>query len=66
MISSKLRLFKHLIFIILLDRSELAYGIRNGPYMVNCLIAGFDQSHPQLYWVDYMGTLVKSVKAAHG
>ncbi|EGR33212.1 proteasome subunit beta, putative [Ichthyophthirius multifiliis] len=47
-------------------RSELAYGIRNGPYMVNCLIAGFDYDQPQLYWVDYMGTLQKSVKAAHG
>ncbi|KAL4506738.1 hypothetical protein ABPG72_001159 [Tetrahymena utriculariae] len=47
-------------------RSELAYGIRNGPFMVNCLIAGFDNNEPQLYWVDYMGTLVKSVKAAHG
>ena len=47
-------------------RSELAYGIRNGPYMVNCLIAGFDNGKPQLYWVDYMGTLVQSVRAAHG
>lgn len=47
-------------------RSELAYGLRNGPFQVNCLIGGFDNNEPQLYWVDYMGTLVKSVKAAHG
>ena len=47
-------------------RETLAYGIRNGPYQVNCLLAGFDENGPQLYWVDYMGTSIKTSKGAHG
>eukprot|EP01017_Pseudomicrothorax_dubius_P038631 TRINITY_DN5822_c0_g1_i1.p1 TRINITY_DN5822_c0_g1~~TRINITY_DN5822_c0_g1_i1.p1 ORF type:complete len:190 (-),score=63.38 TRINITY_DN5822_c0_g1_i1:144-713(-) len=47
-------------------RSELAYAIRNGPYQVNLLIGGFDEEGPSLYWLDYLGTLQKLTRGAHG
>jgi len=36
--------------------------------MCNCLIAGFDaeEDGASLYWIDYMGTLCKVTKGAHG
>ena len=47
-------------------RNELAEAIRKGPYMVNCLLAGFEGDEPRLYWLDYLGTVVELKKAAHG
>lgn len=47
-------------------RSELAEALRRGPYMVNCILGGFDTDGPKLYWIDYLGTLVETEKAAHG
>lgn len=37
------------------------------PYFVNMLIAGFDSdSGPELYFMDYLASLVKVPYAAHG
>jgi 20S proteasome subunit beta 4 len=47
-------------------RSELAEALRRGPYMVNCILGGFDADGPKLYWIDYLGTIVETEKAAHG
>ena len=47
-------------------RSELAEALRKGPYQVNCILGGFDGDVPKLYWIDYLGTLVETDKAAHG
>lgn len=47
-------------------RNELAEAIRKGPYMVNCLLAGFEGDQPRLYWLDYLGSVVEVRKAAHG
>lgn len=47
-------------------RNELAEAIRKGPYMVNCLLAGFEGDEPRLYWLDYLGSVVEVRKAAHG
>ncbi|KAL0233730.1 hypothetical protein PCE1_002237 [Barthelona sp. PCE] len=47
-------------------RSEIARSLRKDPKSVNCLIAGIDKEKPSLYWIDYLGTLVKLEKAAHG
>lgn len=47
-------------------RHELAEAIRKGPYMVNCLLAGFEGDKPRLYWLDYLGSVVEVRKAAHG
>jgi len=33
---------------------------------VNVLLAGMDGDSPSLYWIDYLGTLQKIVKGAHG
>ena len=47
-------------------RKELAEGIRNSPHQCNCLIAGYDTDGPKLYWLDYLGSYGKLLKAAHG
>jgi len=47
-------------------RSELAEAIRKGPYSVNCLLAGFEGDLPRLYWMDYLGSVIETSKAAHG
>lgn len=50
-------------------RSQLAQSIRSrSPYQVNLLLGGFDapENDPALYWIDYLGTLVKVPFAAHG
>ena len=47
-------------------RSELAEAIRKGPYSVNCLLAGFEGDEPKLYWLDYLGSVIETSKAAHG
>lgn len=47
-------------------RSELAEAIRKGPYSVNCLLAGFEGDEPRLYWLDYLGSVIETSKAAHG
>ena len=46
-------------------RHELAEAIRKGPYMVNCLLAGFEGDEPRLYWHDYLGSVVELNKGAH-
>ena len=47
-------------------RRELAVGIRKSPHQCNCLVAGFDDDGPKLYWLDYLGSYGKLLKAAHG
>ena len=47
-------------------RKELAEGIRSTPHQCNCLVAGFDVDGPKLYWLDYLGSYAKLLKAAHG
>ena len=47
-------------------RQELAEGIRSNPIQCNCLVAGFDSDGPKLYWLDYLGSYAKLLKAAHG
>ena len=47
-------------------RKELAEGIRSNPIQCNCLVAGFDSDGPKLYWLDYLGSYAKLLKAAHG
>ncbi len=47
-------------------RKELAEGIRSSPHQCNCLVAGFDADGPKLYWLDYLGSYAKLLKAAHG
>lgn len=47
-------------------RHELAEAIRKGPYMVNCLLAGFEGDQPRLFWLDYLGSVIEVRKAAHG
>jgi 20S proteasome subunit beta 4 len=47
-------------------RNLLAKGIRSSPHQCNCLLAGFDTDGPKLYWLDYLGSYVKLLKAAHG
>ncbi|KAI9096983.1 nucleophile aminohydrolase [Phlyctochytrium arcticum] len=50
-------------------RRQLADSLRSrNPYHVSVLIAGTDPktSIPELYWIDYMGAMVKLNFAAHG
>ncbi len=47
-------------------RKELSEGIRSNPHQCNCLIAGYDIDGPKLYWLDYLGSYAKLLKAAHG
>lgn len=57
---------------------QLAYALRKGPYQVQCLFAGCDApladteesdgatAGPQLYWMDYMGSMQKCNFGAQG
>jgi 20S proteasome subunit beta 4 len=47
-------------------RCICAENLRKSPYQANCIIAGFDKDGPKLYWLDYLGSLQKVTKAAHG
>ena len=47
-------------------RSIVAENLRKSPYQANCIIAGYDSNGPKLYWLDYLGSLQKVTKAAHG
>ena len=47
-------------------RSILAENLRKSPYQANSLIAGYDVDGPKLYWMDYLGSMQKVVKAGHG
>ena len=58
---------------------QLAYALRKGPYQVQSIFCGFDpeikdidatadgaKSGPQLYWMDYMGSMQRSHFGAQG
>jgi 20S proteasome subunit beta 4 len=47
-------------------RCIVAENLRKSPYQANCVIAGYDKDGPKLYWLDYLGSLQKVTKAAHG
>merc|ERR1712113_352732 len=47
-------------------RNELAYSLRKGPFQADLLIAGFDESGPGLYYLDYLASMEKVNKAAQG
>ncbi|ORY84133.1 nucleophile aminohydrolase [Leucosporidium creatinivorum] len=50
-------------------RNQLATSLRSRkPYSVNLLLGGFDPTNttPELYWIDYLGTLGVVPYAAHG
>ncbi|PKI83071.1 proteasome endopeptidase complex [Malassezia vespertilionis] len=50
-------------------RKQLAESIRSRrPYQVSLLLGGFDtpSGEPELFWMDYLGTLVKVPYAAQG
>ena len=57
---------------------QLAYALRKGPYQVQALFGGYDApvddidvgdgavGGPQLYWIDYMGSMQRSHFGAQG
>ncbi len=47
-------------------RNLLSESLRQDAIPVNCLIAGFDNNEPSLYWLDYLGTLQKVTRGAQG
>merc|ERR1712222_54723 len=47
-------------------RNELASALRRGPYQADLLIAGIDADGPGLYFMDYLASMEKVNKAAHG
>jgi 20S proteasome subunit beta 4 len=47
-------------------RCICAENLRKSPYQANLIIAGCDKDGPKLYWLDYLGSLQKVTKAAHG
>ncbi|KAM0791586.1 hypothetical protein ACM66B_006030 [Microbotryomycetes sp. NB124-2] len=50
-------------------RNQLASSLRSRkPYSVNLLLGGYDPtaSKPELYWIDYLGTMATVPYAAHG
>jgi 20S proteasome subunit beta 4 len=48
-------------------RHQLAEAIRKGPYEVNILLGGWEEkSGPELYYLDYLGSMHKVPHAAHG
>merc|ERR1712100_560667 len=47
-------------------RNELASALRSGPYQADLLVAGCDASGPALYFIDYLASMQKCNKAAHG
>jgi len=45
----------------------LAEALREGPYQTNALIGGIDDDgEAKMYWLDYLGTLERVTKGAHG
>ena len=52
---------------VIINRTELSTAIRKGPISANILQAGFDEkTGPCLYYFDYLGSMAKLDKAAHG
>lgn len=47
-------------------RNELAAALRKGPYNCDCMLAGVDGGKPSLYFLDYLASMEKVNKAAHG
>lgn len=48
-------------------RNQLAEALRQSPYQVNVLLAGWDASvGPSMYYMDYLGSLHPMKIAAHG
>jgi 20S proteasome subunit beta 4 len=47
-------------------RSIMAENLRKSPSHANVILAGYDKDGPKLYWCDYLGSLQKVTKAAHG
>jgi 20S proteasome subunit beta 4 len=48
-------------------RCIAAENLRKSPYQANVIIAGYDENEgPKLYWMDYLGSMQKVTKAAHG
>mmetsp|Transcript_21672 Transcript_21672/g.37317 ORF Transcript_21672/g.37317 Transcript_21672/m.37317 type:complete len:200 (+) Transcript_21672:109-708(+) len=49
-------------------RNELAKSLRRGPYSVNLLLGGYEPAtgQPELYYLDYLGTLHQMPFAAQG
>lgn len=48
-------------------RCIIAENLRKSPYQANSLIAGYDVNEgPKLFWMDYLGSMQKVVKASHG
>merc|ERR1712187_864964 len=47
-------------------RNELAAALRKGPYQADLLIGGVDADGPGLYFMDYLASMEKCNKAAHG
>eukprot|EP00930_Biecheleria_cincta_P069268 TRINITY_DN5701_c3_g1_i1.p1 TRINITY_DN5701_c3_g1~~TRINITY_DN5701_c3_g1_i1.p1 ORF type:complete len:193 (+),score=50.25 TRINITY_DN5701_c3_g1_i1:110-688(+) len=47
-------------------RNELATALRKGPFQTDLLIAGIDADGPGLYFMDYLASMEKVNKAAHG
>jgi len=47
-------------------RGELARAIREGPYNVNLVIAGYDADGPSVYYLDYLGNLQPMTYTCHG
>lgn len=48
-------------------RTELADFLRQNPFRVDLLFCGVDEARgPQLYWIDYLASMVELDKAAHG
>ena len=40
-------------------RTKLAEGLRKQPYQVSSLVVGVDKKGPQIFWLDYMGTMAE-------
>ena len=47
-------------------RNLLATWIRSNPHQRNCLVTGLDIDGPKLYWLYYLWSYVRLLKAAHG
>lgn len=49
-------------------RRNLADSLRSrSPYMVNFLLAGYsERTGPELYWMDYLASMIKAPYATHG
>ena len=47
-------------------RTKLAESLRKQPYQISALVGGIDERGPQLFWMDYMGTMAEVPYGAHG